>query len=215
MEVAESALQLQRFLLRRAWGVLYAAWAVSIFMTLFAIPIVVALLRVSAEFTVPAEIVLGLLSSGAAVVVTLRAFKLVRETAEIRDLITKGTWEARFLVNSVLVPVWVTIYVVFISSIFLFGPKQVVFLLVIIYAAIAASFSYGLRLSFPQNLPVEGTAALSSFGIANAGSIITFLFVRTPIIYGILWGFTIAVLLLCAWYARTRRPPIVVEDHPL
>jgi len=44
MEIAENALQLQRFLLRRAWGVLYAAWAVSMFITIFAAPIVSILL---------------------------------------------------------------------------------------------------------------------------------------------------------------------------
>ncbi|HXZ90354.1 MAG TPA: hypothetical protein VEG61_04765 [Candidatus Dormibacteraeota bacterium] len=151
-EIAENALRLQRFLLRRAWGVLYAAWAVSIFMTLFGIPIVVTLLRLSAEFTVAVSIALSMLSSGAAVIVTLRAFKRVRDTAEIHGVITKETW-AKVLGNSVLVPVGVTIYLIFISSILLFGTKTVVFLLLVIYAAMAVYLSFGLGCLSPRVYP--------------------------------------------------------------
>ena len=38
-EITDRALRIQRFLLRRAWGVVYAALSISMFMTVFGTPI--------------------------------------------------------------------------------------------------------------------------------------------------------------------------------
>ena len=64
-EVAQRALVLQRYLLRRAWGVPYATWSVAIFLTNFGAPFE-ALLGLS----VVERIAVSTLASGAALAIT-------------------------------------------------------------------------------------------------------------------------------------------------
>ena len=119
-EVAEKAFELQRYLLRRAWGVLYATWTVPIFLTVFGGEPVVGLLGLSAAYTLDERIVVGMLASGTALTITLRAFKRVRDTAEIHNLIGGGKWKS-VLGYRVLVPIWVLVYVILLAIIVAFG----------------------------------------------------------------------------------------------
>jgi hypothetical protein len=64
---------LQRYLLRRAWGVLYATWTAALFPTNFGAPFE-ALLGLSID----ESITLSTLASGAALIITLRAFRRVK-----------------------------------------------------------------------------------------------------------------------------------------
>ena len=79
-EVAEKALQLQSHLLRRAWGVLYATYSVAFFLTLFS-SVVAYAVGLAGEYTLAAHVAVDMLASGAALMLTIRAFGRIRDTA--------------------------------------------------------------------------------------------------------------------------------------
>jgi hypothetical protein len=213
-EIAEEALELQRHLLRRAWGVLYATYSVAFFLTLFS-SVVAYALGVAAEYTSAAHVAVDMLASGAALILTLRAFGRIRDTAEIRSLVLDGGL-ARVLRYRVLVPTWVAVYAVVIPSMFLFSDK-VGLLVLVIYAGFWGFLYYALRLSFPRRLPSEATAALALFGIAIAGSVVLLLSTIKPLdladVYGLLWGATVVGWAASALYARTRKFSVALEGE--
>ncbi len=196
---------LQRYLLRRAWGVLYATWSVAIFLTNFGGPFE-ALLGLS----VLERIAVSTLASGAALTITLRAFRRVRDTAEIRRLVTDGKWR-RVLGYRVLLPLWVAVYVTLFFLILLFRVQEDPFVLALFvhvaYAVFWAFMYYALGLSFERKMPAEGIAVLSSFGVATAGSILNDLSLRISGVYALLWGATIFVWVVSAVYARRQPVP--------
>ena len=210
-EIAERALGLQRYLLRRAWGVLYATWSIALFLTNFG-----AVFETPLGLSIVGRIVVGTIASGAALTVTLRAFKEVRDTAEIRRLVIGAEWE-RLLGYRVLVPSWVAVYVVLFLSVFLFGiqgdPFALTLFVHVVYAGFWAYMFYSLRLSFDGKMPAECTAVLSSFGVATAGSILNDLSFGNIGVYVLLWGATIVVWVVSAFHAR--RQPIPVPEGDL
>jgi hypothetical protein len=204
-EVAEWALVLQRYLLRRAWGVAYATWSVALFLTNFGAPFE-ALLGLS----VIERIAVSTLASGAALTITLLAFKRVRNTVEIRRLVIDGKWR-RVLGYQVLATLWVAVYLILFFLITLFGVQEDPFVLAlyvhVIYAVFWAFLYYALRLSFEGRMPAEGKATLSSFGAATLGSIINDLSLGILGLYALLWGVTIIVWVVSAFYARRQPVP--------
>ena len=210
-EIAARALGLQRYLLRRAWGVLYATWSIALFLTNFG-----AVFETPLGLSVVDRAVVGMLASGAALTITLRAFKEVRDTAEIRRLVVGGEWE-RVLGYRVLVPSWITVYVILFLSILLFGIQEYpVALALFVHAAYAGFWAfmfYSLRLSFGAKMPAEATAVLSSFGMATAGSILNDLSFGYIGVYVLLWGPTIVVWVVSAF--RALRLPIPAPEGDL
>lgn len=206
-EIAARALGLQRYLLRRAWGVLYATWSIALFLTNFG-----AVFETPLGLSIVGRVVVGTLASGAALTVTLRAFKEVRDTAEIRRLVVDGEWE-RVLGYKVLVPTWVAVYVILFLSIYLFGIQGDPFALALFvhaaYAGFWAYMFYSLRLSFDEKMPAEGTAVLSSFGVATAGSILNDLSFGSIDVYVLLWGAIIVVWVVSAIHARRLKVPVM------
>jgi len=204
-EVAERALVLQRYLLRRAWGVLFATWSVAIFLTNFG-----GLFEALLGLSVVERIAVSTLASAAALTITLLAFKRVRDTAEIRRLVNEGKWR-RVLGYQVLLPLWVAVYVILFILILLFRVQEDLFVLVLFvhgaYAVFWAFMYYALGLSFERKMPAEGIAVLSSFGVATAGSILNDLSLRIPGVYALLWGATIVVWVVSAFYARRQPVP--------
>jgi hypothetical protein len=204
-EVAQWALVLQRYLLRRAWGVLYATWSVALFLTNFGGPFEVLLGLSELE-----RIAVSTLASGAALIITLRAFRRVRGTAEIRGLVIEGRWR-EVLSYRVLATLWVAVYAVLFFLILPFGVQGDPFVLVLyvhgVYAVFWAFMYYALGLSYGRKMPPEGIAVLSSFGVATAGSILNDLSLRTSGVYALLWGVTIVVWVVSAIYARRQPVP--------
>ena len=82
---------------------LYATWSIALFLTNIG-----AVFETPLGLSIVGRIVVGTIASGAALTVTLRAFKEVRDTAEIRRLVIGAEWE-RLLGYRVLVPYWVAV----------------------------------------------------------------------------------------------------------
>lgn len=213
-EIAEKAFQLQRHLLRRAWGVLYATYSVSIFLTVFSSALAFAL-GLAGQYKLAEHVAVDILASGAALTMTLREFRRINGTAEIRSLVFDGGW-TRVLRYRVLVPTWVAANAVILVSMVLFSDR-VGLLVLLIYSGFWGLLYYALRLSFPGRLPREGIAALASLGVAVVGSILLILSVSVSAevikFYGLLWGGTVLVWAASAVYARTRALSGVLESE--
>lgn len=203
--IAEKALRLQRHLLRRAWGALYAAYSVSMFLAVFG-GLFIALPGLPVEELVAEHLAVSMLASALALTVTLWAFKRVRDTAEIRNFVVGGRW-TRVIEYRVLMPAWVAVYAIVLSSFFVFGSQAGAGVVLAVYAAFWGFLLYAQRLSFPGNLPAESIATLSSFGIAVAGTIVNTLSVNVLALDGLLWGAMVVVWVASAFYARTRGLP--------
>lgn len=201
-QIAERALLVQRHLLRRAWAVGYAAWSVSFFIGIFSAAGASAL-GLSAEYTLPVHFAVSMTVSAVALALTLVAFRRVRDTAEIRNVVLRKGW-VKVVDYKVLVPIWVTVYAILILSLAL-SFKNLDFLVLLVYATFWIFLLYALKLSFPGRLPIESILTLSSFGIAIAGSIIDLLSINDIGVYGLLWGATVIIWATSAVYARTRR----------
>ena len=186
----------------------YAAWSVAMFWQIFGTP-VSAWLGLSVEW----RIVIGMMASGGALTIILRGFKRVRETAEIRGLVLDGKWK-RVISFRILAPIWAANFATIFSLIFLLGlGGDVVLLEVYVLAAYAAWWAflcYAMRLSFPGKLPGEAVAALASFGIALAFTIVLLPFTDPGV--GLLWGAVVVTWVASAFYAL-RQPVLVWGAH--
>lgn len=195
--VAQRALVLQSYILRRAWGVLYATLSLAIFLTVFVSP---------SEPIIALRFAVDMAASGTALIVILWAFKRARETTEVSNAMAHKRW-SRPLGYRALVPTWAAIYAVLITTV-IFFRQQAVLAILVVYLVLAAYVYYALRLSFPLRLPPEGIAALSSLAVAAGGSLALLPFLSgDPAPYVILWGSMMAVWLFAAAYARTRPLP--------
>jgi len=202
-KIAERALLLQSYLLRRAWGVPYAAWSLALFVTVFVSP---------SEPDVALRLIVDIAVSGTALVAVLWEFRRARDTADVRNAII-NVRRSKPLGYRVLLPTWVTIYAIAILTVIFFRP-QAVLVLVAVYGTLAAYFYYSLRMSFPLRLPPEGKIALSSLAVAAIVSVGLLPLLGHPAPYGILWGMIVALWGFASAYARTRRPPAPTEVIP-
>jgi len=199
-KMAERALVLQSYLLRKAWGVPYAAWSLAIFVTVFVSPF---------EPDIALRIIVDIGVSGTALVAILWEFKRARDTAQVRNSVVNRR-SSKPPGYRVLLPTWMTIYAVAILTVVFFRPQAVLVLLAV-YGALAAYFYYSLRMAFPLRLPPEGKVALSSLAVAAIVSVGLLPLLRDPAPYGIIWGMVVALWGFATAYARTRRPPAPTE----
>jgi hypothetical protein len=198
--IAEKALALQSYVLRRSWGALYAVWASSMLVTIFVSPV---------EADLELRIAINVVVSGSALVAVLWTFRRAGDTAEVRYALFDHAW-SKPLGYRLLVPIWLAIYAVEIVTVIFFRPAAV-YAQLGVYALLVAYCYYALRLSFPHRLPAEGIIALSSLAFAALGSIVLLPFVKGTEPYGVFWASTIGLWLVAAAYARTRRPPRMSE----
>src|SRR5579872_7145606 len=100
------AILLNEHLLRRAWGVLYLALALSMLLSIFGVPIIESLEPIGFG----SALVMSMTASGCGVIAILWAFKRVRNSAEITHAEGDRAW-SRLLGYRFLVPMWIAINV--------------------------------------------------------------------------------------------------------
>src|SRR5579864_2700145 len=161
----KQAILLNEYLLRRAWGVLYIVLALSMFLSIFGVPI----LEVAKSFGVPSSLAVDMTASGCGIIVILWAFKRVRNTAEITRPEGDIAW-SRLLGYRFLIPLWIAINGIVIMTIaFASGRASLVVLL--IHLGLAVYLYYALRLSFSKKIPGEAFVAIGSLSLSSIASI--------------------------------------------
>jgi hypothetical protein len=204
------AILLNEHLLRRAWGILYLALALSMFLSIFGVPIIGSL-TVAKPFGLPGMIAMDLTASGCGVIAILWAFKRVRNTAEITQPEDNRAW-SRLLGYRFVVPIWITLNGVVILAIVL-ARVQVPLVDLLIHLGLAVYLYYALRLSFSKKILPEAFIAIASLSLTSITSIALLSITTSPELYALLWGATILVWIFSGVYARTRPIPEFEEER--
>ena len=203
----KQAILLNEYLLRRAWGVLYIVLALSMFLSIFGVPI----LEVAKSFGVPSSLAMDMTASGCAVIAILWAFKRVRNTAEITHPEGDRAWSG-LLGYRFIVPLWIAINgIVIITIAFATGRVSLVFLL--IHLGLAVYLYYALRLSFSKKIPAEAFIAIGSLSLSSIASIALLSITASPGPYALIWGATIVAWIFSGVYTHTRPIPEFEEER--
>jgi hypothetical protein len=195
------AILLNEYLLRRGWGVLYIVLALSMFLSIFGVPIIDSLESIGVASTIAVDMT----ASGCGLIAILWAFKRVRNTAEITHLEGDRAW-SRLLGYRFLVPLWIAINAVVILTIVL-AMARVPLVVLLIHLGLAVYLYYALRLSFSKKIPGEAIIAITSLSLSSVASIALLSITTSHGPYALLWGATILAWILSGVYARTRPVP--------
>ena len=71
---------------------------------------------------------------------------------------------------------------------------------------------YGLKASFPKNLPWEGIVAVVVYGFSTTASLVAAILNVNSSVYPLLWAPTIIVLLLASLRSQLEKAPQPLED---
>jgi hypothetical protein len=209
MRAVKRAILLNEHLLRRAWGILYLALSVSMFLSIFGVPIIDSLV-VAKSFGLPGSIAVDLTASGCALIAILWAFKRVRSAVEITYPEGDRAW-SRLLGYRFMIPVWISINGVVISTIIL-ARVRVPLVVLLIHLGLAFYLYYALRLSFSKKIPPEAVIAIVSVSLSSIASIALLFIIASSGPYALLWGATIVAWIFSGIYARTRPVPEFEEE---
>ncbi|MDG7002177.1 MAG: hypothetical protein JRN15_24015 [Nitrososphaerota archaeon] len=201
------AIILNEYLLRRAWGILYLALSLSMFLSIFGTPTINSLETIG----VLGSIAISMTASGCAVTAILWAFKRVRYTAEITHTEGDRAW-SRLLGFRFLVPLWISVNAVVILTMML-AKTRVSLVVLLIHLGLAVYLYYALRLSFPKKIPVEAVIAIGSLSLSSIASIAMLSIITSPGPYALIWLATIVVWISSGIYARTRPIPEFEEER--
>jgi len=203
----KQAILLNEHRLRRAWGVLYLALSLSMFLSTFGTPIIDSLGSVGVASTLPIDIT----ASGSGLIAILWAFKRVRNSADITHPKGDRAW-SKLLGYRFLVPLWIAIEAVAILTV-AFASSRVPLVLFLIRLGLAVYLYYALRLSFSKRIPGEAAIAIASLSLSSIASIALLSITTSPGPYVLLAGATILAWIFSGIYARTRPVPEFEEER--
>jgi hypothetical protein len=206
VRAVKRAILLNEYLLRRAWGVLYLALSLSMFLSIFGTPIIDSLESIGVASTLP----MNLIASGCGLIAILWAFKRVRNSAEITHPEDDRAW-SRLLGYRFLVPLWIALEAVVIFTI-AFASGRVPLVFELTHLAVALYLYYALRLSFSKKIAPEGVFAVASLSLSSIVSLALLSITTNHGPYALLWGATIVVWIFSGIYARTRPIPEFEEE---
>lgn len=201
------AILLNEYLLHRAWGILFLAISLSMFISSFGTPIIDSLGSIGVTSTLPIDMT----ASGCGIIAILWAFKRVRNSAEITQPGGDRAW-ARLLGYRFLVTLWIATNAAVVLTI-AFASGQVPLLLFLVRLGLASLLYYALRLSFPKRIPGEAIITIGSLSLSSVASIALLSITRSPGPYVLLWGATIAAWISSGVFALTRPVPELVEER--
>jgi hypothetical protein len=206
----KQAIRLNEHLLRRAWGILFLALSLSMFLSIFGMPILYSF-GVLKSLGVLGSVAVDMTASGCGLVAILWAFKRVRDTAEITRPEDDRAW-SRLLGYHFLLPVWISLNVIVILTIIL-GRAGAPLVVLLIHLGLAFYLYYALRLSFSERIPREAIIAIAALMISSIVSIALLPVITSTWPYVLLWGGTIAAWIFSGAYARTRPIPELEEER--
>jgi hypothetical protein len=208
-QIAQKALTIERYILRRAWSLCYAVAAVEISLIIL-FDILFHTLKPLSDYTLIVPVVFNTSVSilGAAVVTWV--FKKAYDAMLVRREIVDSVW-AKLLRPSWVAVLWIAYYLPVITAIIFLRPIAAI----VLYGVLATSvgpFYFSLKVSFPERLPQEGIAVLATFAFCALGNLTVFLLKGT--VAPLLWILMIAVSAIASAYAYRQKPPNPPGDHP-
>jgi hypothetical protein len=208
--VAQRALVIERYILRRAWGLCYAILGVEIALTLF-LPFIFRALGFDSGDPLAFVIGVNLAVSLVALVLVAWVLKKAYGALLIRREIAESIWLRAFRPPTLLALVGVTYYLPIVATIVFLRPD----VLALDFGLLVTSvfpFYLVLKFSFPEQLPREAVAVLATFFVCASGSFVVSILNARPVSYIVFWVAMIAVSLGASAYARTQKTSNPPED---
>ena len=203
-QVTERALQIESYMLRRAWGLCYAVLAAEIALITL-LPLVFASVGLSADYSFAVRLAVNIAISSTGLAVISWIFRKVHNAMKVRREITTSIWGKRGR------PRWAAAilllyYIPILAAIVFFRPIGSIVLYILIVAA-SPSFYYAVKITFPERIPREGIAVLVTYTACAVTNLILFLSNAHYAAYPLTWAAMIVVSAVASAVAYTQKPP--------
>lgn len=208
-QIAERALLLQRYILKRAWGVSYAVWAAQL-AVVFCLPLLFTAFGFQGDTEVILRITLNVVFNIAGLTAVLWIFKRIRDTHLVREAVNKPINAKKR--NTLLVVSIFAVYYLVIAAAFIFFRPHAEAVLSVLLTTTIPSIYYGLKASFPKNLPWEGIAVVVVYSFSTTASLVAAILNVNSSVYPLLWTPTIIALLMASLRALLEKAPQPLED---
>jgi hypothetical protein len=200
--VASRVLEIERAILRRAMGVVYLLGAVVILVE-GVFPVAVYDLGFSSVYTFWLVLTVNTVTSLSEIVAAVWIFRRVLALRIVRRAIRESFWAKTIRPLPALVG-FALFYGALIAVLEFLTPDFYTILFGLEVAGIPM-FYYGLKITFPEGLPVEGKASLLAYSIASIGVFATYssIFVGDAFLYLLLWTGESIVFILAFVLSRS------------
>jgi hypothetical protein len=209
--ITERALVIERYILRRAWGLGYAVVAADIAIVFF-LSFALQAAGFTSAFGLAVRVAVNTAVNLAAVAVMTWVLKKAYDAVKVRRVIMDSIW-TRLLRPKWVATVWLVYYMPILLAILFLRPEAAVVLYGVL-SLTSLSLFFVLKVSFPEQLPKESKAVVAAYAVSTVGSLIFFLLnAKYFAVFLGLWVLAIAVFVWAAVYARRQKPPNPLEDH--
>jgi hypothetical protein len=198
-KVAERALEYQRYIFRRTYGVYYLIWGAA--MVLLLSTNLSTVIGLTGDLASGVEAVVSLAVIAPAFFATALIFRSALRTLGLRRALSRerGDYTRYFAA-------WIVAMYVVIAAADLLVPAYSYAIFYALLLPVPVLLYFMLGLAFPDGRPTEGLIALTTYGAAAAISLILSLLGVDSWVLGWLWAGTAAVWFLAAFYALFRAP---------
>jgi hypothetical protein len=198
-KVAERALEYQRYIFRRTYGVYYLVWGAA--MVLLLSMNLSAAIGLTGDLASGAEVALSLVVIAAAFIATALIFRGALRTLGLsRALSREGGGYAHHFAA------WIVGMYVVIAAADLLAPAYSYAIFDALLLPVPFVVYFMLGLAFPDGRPTEGLIALTTYGAAATVNLTLSLLGADSWIQGWVWVATAGVWFLAAFYALFRAP---------
>ena len=208
-QVAEKALVIEHYILRRAWGIGYAIIAGEITLTTF-VPLILVALGVYADYNFIVRLTVNSVGSIIGTVVGVWIFRKAYNAMIVRREIENPKW-AKLLGHFRVILVLVAYYLSVLTAVFFLRPHA----LTVIFglaATMVFPLVFILKVSFSQRLPIEAKVVPVVYASATIGSLIFSLLNTKSSPYIAVWAIMDVVFIWAAINARRHKPSNPLEE---
>jgi hypothetical protein len=209
--IAQKVLELERTVLRRAWGVLYAVAAMAILAEAI-LPLAFYELGFTAGYDLQIYSVVGTATGLLGFATSVWILRRVYALRFIRRSITESLWVKVIIRPLPALAIFALVYVGLIAAT-RFLTSDVYTILFGLDVATIPSFYFTLKVTFPEEFPSEGLAAFAAYSISAIGIFVTYesAFATSILPYFAFWGGLCLVFVLAFIHARSVKIPEAKE----
>jgi hypothetical protein len=205
-QVAERALVIERYILKRAWGLSFALSAAETGLVTF-LPLFFVIFRLSSDVGFFVIIGINAAISLAELIVVSWIFKKAYNAMMVRREIADSIW-TKLLRLPWSIIIWGVYIAVDLTAFFFLFHRALDIIFGLLVTAIFPLY-FALKVSFPERLPHETKYVLATFAICSSSSlIISLLGIARTFPYLVIWGIMFVMFLWASISIYRQKPPI-------